>query len=404
MMQRVLVWVTRHPGRVDAIFATLFLLFAILTGPGQTRVAALSGLGMIIALYFRRTNQFAAFGICTVFALSAVILVRDQSAPIAVADLAVPLVLHAIIRYSQLVWFRRVALITAIAGAFLSPLRRGTTPAQAYFIEVFFALTVVMIAYLIGAYQRRRTEFNQQELASVVERNRLLEIEREQTAQIAIAGERNQIAAETHDIVAHSLAVIVSQADGALMAAAGNPDAKHAALAQIAQTSREALDEIRGRVAQLRAGADGGALELHPTRSLADLPALAESISRTGLDVDLDQQPIAQEIPPSVQLATYRIIQEALTNVIKHAGPGAEVQVVIGQDQQAVRLSVRDDGRGSATVNDGGGNGLLGMRERVAHFGGSLHAAPAVGGGFEVVATLPLDHRPQFTADDRSLG
>lgn len=126
-----------------------------------------------------------------------------------------PLILDAITRYAQQTWFARVALGTAIVGAFLSPIRRDAVSSQAYLLEAFFALAIVVMAYVIGTYQRRRTQFNQQELASVVERNRLLGIEREQTAQIAIASKRNRIAAQTHDIVAHSLAVIVSHADGA---------------------------------------------------------------------------------------------------------------------------------------------------------------------------------------------
>lgn len=404
MIQRLLVWVTGHPGWVDAILATLFLLFDLATGSGQGAAALLVGVGMIVALYFRRTYQLVAFVICAACALAAVALVRDQNAPIAVADLAVPLILHAVTRYAQDAWLRRLVLGTAILGAFLSPIRRDAVISQAYLVEVFFALAIVMMAYLIGAYQRRRTQFNEQQLASLVERNRLLGIEREQTAQIAIASERNRIAAETHDIVAHSLAVIVSQADGALMAAALSEHAEHEALKNIAATSREALDEIWQRVTQLRAGSGGAPLEMHPTRSLADLPALAGTIRRTGVAVDLDQRPISAELPPSLELAAYRIVQEALTNVMKHADPGARVQVIVRQEHQQLRLSVRDDGRGSAATGDGRGNGLLGMRERVAQFGGSLNAAPAVGGGSAVAATLPCSPQVLSAADEQQRG
>jgi signal transduction histidine kinase len=178
-------------------------------------------------------------------------------------------------------------------------------------------------------------------------------------------------------VVAHSLAVMVAQADGGRYAAPEDPDAASRALAQIAETGRDALAEMRGLLGVLRAGEEG-----------ADLPGLVRRLGGAGLPVELEVEGAARELPAEVQLCIHRVAQEALTNVLKHADSPRRVEVALRYLDSEVELTVRDDGRGIAD-GDGQGHGLGGMRERVALHSGTLRAGPRAGGGYEVCARLP---------------
>jgi signal transduction histidine kinase len=158
-------------------------------------------------------------------------------------------------------------------------------------------------------------------------------------------------------------------------------------LEAIAATSRSTLTEMRRLLGVLR-DEDGRAAHA-PAPGLSDLDALVDSVGGAGLAVDLSIAPF-DGVPSGVQLAAYRIVQEALTNVLKHAGP-ARAWVAVGREPGALRIEVTDDGRGVNGRNEGGGHGLLGMRERVAVYGGSLEAGPRAGGGFRIVASLPYE-------------
>jgi signal transduction histidine kinase len=216
----------------------------------------------------------------------------------------------------------------------------------------------------------------------------------EQAAQHALIDERHRIARELHDIVAHSMSLIAVKAGIANHVAEARPQEAREALHLIETTSRAALVELRRVLDVLRAGTDEPA-ELDPTPGLAGLPALARHAASAGVAVQVASRdpsaPPDEAVPPGVQLSVYRIVQEALTNVVKHAGRvPCRVAVTVGLD--AVRVEVIDEGPAVPPAADGrAGHGLIGMRERVAAYGGSFGAGPRPGGGFAVRATLPYE-------------
>jgi signal transduction histidine kinase len=219
------------------------------------------------------------------------------------------------------------------------------------------------------------------------------ERQRELRARQAVADERTRIARELHDVVSQALGVIVMQAGGAgTVPALTERDAK-AVLSTIEQTGRQAFAEMRRLVGVLRD--DGEAAALVPQPTVGEIPALLARLAGAGLDVDLEIDGIQREVPAGVELSAYRIVQEALTNTLKHAGAGhATVRLVWSQDHLDVEVS--DDGPAAGfTVPqqvraDSGGKGLVGMRERVMLFGGELEAGPSPHGGYRVAARLPL--------------
>ncbi len=213
--------------------------------------------------------------------------------------------------------------------------------------------------------------------------------EQEQRTRIALADERTRIARELHDIVAHSVGVIVIQAQGAGRVFDRDPERAREALGSIEQTARTALSEMRRSLGVLRDDGEQAALEPQP--GLDDLEPLLTQARAGGLAVDLVVEGERRPLPQSVDLSAYRIVQEALTNTIKHAGP-ATSKVILRYGEESLELEVADDGRGKALNGAIGrsGHGILGMRERAASHGGSVEAGSAPDGGFRVHATLPL--------------
>ncbi|MDI2126633.1 sensor histidine kinase [Yinghuangia seranimata] len=221
---------------------------------------------------------------------------------------------------------------------------------------------------------------------------------READTRAAIAEERGRIARELHDVVAHHVSVMTVQASAAQRTLARDPDRAREAMAAVEQTGRAALVEMRRLVGILRGNdADSGKLsEGHnaPQPGLDALEVLVGQVREAGIAVELSIEGVPADLPPGIDLAVYRIIQEALTNTLKHAGPaGSRVLLRYRPDEILVRVA--DDGRGAAanlTAREGErtGHGLLGMRERVALYGGRLYAGPRAGGGFEVLARIPL--------------
>jgi signal transduction histidine kinase len=219
-------------------------------------------------------------------------------------------------------------------------------------------------------------------------RNRRRAIREE--ARRAVGDEQARIARELHDVIAHSVSVIVVQASAAEDVFDTRPDQARAALRSIEQAGRDALRELR----TLLGGPPGDPDPTHPQPGLARLDELAEPLRLGGLEVVVRREGEGPELPAGVDLSAYRIVQEALTNTLRHArATRAEVTVRFGDG--AVELEIRDDGRGSpgALVN-GAGQGLVGMRERAALLGGTLEAGPLPGGGYRVHARLPLEASP----------
>ena len=212
-----------------------------------------------------------------------------------------------------------------------------------------------------------------------------LEREREQRARAAVAEERARIARELHDVVAHSVSVMVVQAQGAQRALLGEQEPVREALGSIESTGRQALVELRRLLGVLRRADEDVSLEPQP--SVRHLDGLVEQMRAAGLPVKLEIEGDRAPLPPGVDLSAYRIVQEALTNALKHSGPAhARVRVRYARDE--LELEIADDGRG--TGKGDGGHGLVGMRERVAVVGGVLESGGRPGGGFLVRARLPL--------------
>lgn len=214
-----------------------------------------------------------------------------------------------------------------------------------------------------------------------------LDRRRGEEAQAAAADERARIARELHDVVAHSLSVMVVQTGAARQMLTVEPDVARRQLLSAESTGRQALAEMRRLLGIVRR--EDGPMTLAPQPSLVHVDLLVDQVREAGLDVRLLLEGERRELAPGVDLAAYRIVQEALTNTVKHAGPArAEVLVRYGRDE--VEIEVCDDGRG-AQPNGSAGHGLVGMRERVALYGGALSAGMGAGGGFRVHAILPLD-------------
>ncbi|MEY2590338.1 MAG: hypothetical protein QOJ67_2322 [Acidimicrobiaceae bacterium] len=267
-----------------------------------------------------------------------------------------------------------IALTAAgIVGAFAGTWIAGDSDALDYFAAIAF----VAFAALLGELARTRRAYIDQLEARADQ----LERERDVEAAAAVAQERIRIARELHDVVAHHVSVMVVQAE-----AVGSTAADPTALDAIATTGREALTELRHMVGVLRDERDRSPVEPQP--GIADLSRLAEQVRSAGLPVALRVEGEPRSVAAGVDLSAYRIVQEALTNTLKHAGT-ARADVAVRWCPDAVELVVADDGRGVTSANGGAGHGLVGIGERVALFGGSFEAGPEPGGGFTVTARLP---------------
>ncbi len=244
------------------------------------------------------------------------------------------------------------------------------------------AWLVFAIACLVGREMRRRRG----ELGRLRVRTTELEHEREEKARAAVAEERGRIARELHDVVAHSVSVMVVQAQAGPRLL---DDAEQArgAFRSIEATGREALVELRRLLGILRTGDEQ--LAIGPQPGLGSLESLLEQVREAGLPVELRVEGEPEQLPPGVDLSAYRIVQEALTNTLKHAGR-AQAEVVVRYGASDLELEVVDDGSGAPANLNGSGHGLIGMRERVALYGGELEAGTRNGGGFAVRARLPL--------------
>ena len=244
-------------------------------------------------------------------------------------------------------------------------------------------LLALVLAFTVGVTIRTRRAY----VASLEARAELLEREREDNARLAVALERGRITREMHDVVAHNVSVIVVQAAAAERLVETDPERARRAMRDVAATGRQALTEMRRLLGVLRD--DAPADDLGPQPGVAELQALADTVEDAGMQVELSIQGEERPLPASAALSVYRIVQEALTNSLRHAGP-ARARVILRYLPDALEVQVSDNGSGAAAPPGAhGGHGLIGMRERVALFGGELTAGPRPEGGYAVVARIP---------------
>jgi signal transduction histidine kinase len=283
-------------------------------------------------------------------------------------------------------WGLVITAFFMLAGAFVTGVREGTPPAQVFagFLpQASLLVTLLLLGEAVRSHRAWQVE--------VGERLARAAAEREREAARRVEQERLRIARELHDVMAHTISVITVQAGVAADVLVDAPGKAREALATIRAASREAMGELRATVGVLRGG-DGRRAPLAPAPGLGQLEGLMEAARRGGVRAETVVAGEPRPLPPAVDLTAYRIVQEALTNVVRHAG-ATTATVTIGYRPDAVVLEVCDDGRGAAETAEAepGGYGLVGMAERVAAIDGRLEAGPRPAGGFRVRALLPLE-------------
>ncbi len=354
--------------------------------PGHQPLAAgiVAAVLTAAALPLRRVWPGPVFG-WTVLAAAVVAQWPDRGAVFPVA-LAISL-------YTVAAMMRRAAAVIAAvltAGVLVAVIAQDGTRHWVLAVSDVVGLTAAVL--IVGLYVGTRRAY----LAALSDRARQLEIERDQSSALAAAAERARIAREMHDSVAHHLTVIVALSDGALRAVTRSPAEAAEAIADVSGTARQALAETRRLLGVLRA--DSGHESRQPLPGLADLDDLVGHVRAAGLPVRYELSGFgtgtAAALPADLQLAVFRLVQEALTNTMKHAGPGASATVRLRLTPAGVQVEVQDDGAGPAAGPGAAGGGLTGMRERISAFGGELDFGPRGGRGWQVTARLARDPAP----------
>jgi len=392
----------RHPWVLDlAVIAALFLLFCVPDlvphddgrGPGELQLAfnhlptagalALQA-GLLLPLLWRRRAPLVAL------ALTAVVFIVQWSLEVFLrADIALLVALYSVTLHGRL---RHLPWACAGVVALLIPVAARVSRAVSFWEALFFLLTAVTAAVALGLAVRIRRA----QLASLRDRARQLEIERDQRSRLAAATERTRMAREMHDIIGHNLSVIITLADGGAYAADVTPERSKEALQLVGDAGRQALGELRRMLGVLREKAD--APELNPQPGIGDIEALCTRIRSAGPEIFLRSAGELDTLDRGVQLMAYRIVQEALTNALKHAGPHTRIDVLIAVEGPALRIRVHDTGlpEGATLLEPPTeeGHGIAGMRERAALYGGTVVAGFTSGGGWAVEAVLDLTPVP----------
>ena len=289
----------------------------------------------------------------------------------------------AIALYTVAVTMGRAAALVAAALAVAAEVpAAGQGGWHDSWLAVIYEVIAIAAVLVAGLYVSTRRAY----LAELRDRAQRLEREHDQTSALAAAVERARIAREMHDSVAHHLTVIVALSDGALAAVTRAPAQASEAIRGVSSTAREALAETRRLLGILRA--DSGQEVRRPLPGLSDLDGLFTRVRAAGLPVRYERSGLPADTPPGVQLVIFRLVQEALTNTMKHAGPGASAAVRLQLEPGEVRVEVTDDGIGGTGEPRASGGGLTGMRERVSAFGGELTCGPRHPRGWRVTARL----------------
>ena len=366
-------WLRRHPVHTDVGVVVLLLALTIFAVSRHDHPAVGIGLAIVetLPLLWRRHQPVAVVALVAGAAVAMVIL------GIWFLPFQLGIALYTVAAASQ----RRPALTSGIASI-LAVLAAQAAAPQLRPGDITWRVVFLAAAWLLGDSIGTRRAY-MHELEEKAER-----LEREHKAQAgrAAAEEQARIGRELHDIVAHALSVIVVQAAAAEDALEDEPSPARGPVTAIGTAARSALGDLRRVVGALREGA----AELEPQPTLGRLDPLVERVRSAGLPVALDIQGEPRPLPAAVELSAYRIVQEALTNTLKHAG-ATQVRILVRYGER-LELEVHDNGSGPSNgASNGNGNGLIGMRERVTMLGGDLTAAPASDGGFTVRARIPIE-------------
>jgi signal transduction histidine kinase len=374
---------TRWPRAADAVLAiVVFLVTVFVYGEGPNEDFAVRSVGEVPivgilvlavaggALYWRRSQPLVVLGVT--LAASALSLGVDYLELVGIAML---IALYGVGRYATNDRWSYAGLGGAWALVGLAVLTEEATAAEAG-----FGLLVMPVVWYVGRRIRIRGERAEQ-----------LEREHAAEARRAVAEERTRIARELHDVVAHRVSLMTVQAGAAKTVATDDPEGALRAMEAVENAGRQALGELRHLLDVLRPEAEVDGLVPQP--GLADVPRLVDQFVKAGLDVSLSMDGVRTDLPARVDLSAYRIVQEALTNVLKHAGPNARSEVRLTTDNHGVAIEVLDSGHGD-TILPGSGRGIVGMRERAHLLGGRLDAGPRPDRGFQVVAHLPFEEEP----------
>jgi signal transduction histidine kinase len=382
----VYAWLSRHPRLVDGVLALVLALLGTAAAIGTThRLLAIPfTLILIVPVVFRRKNPVAAFAAAVMVGALQVLTDVGPSG----SDLAIVVLLYTLAAYRP----RRVSVAglgICILGSAVAIVRWShplhITELGWIFVGSIMFTGPALIAWVLGDSMRYRRAY----LLALEDRAARLEAERDAQTQIAAAAERARIARELHDVIAHNVSVMVVQADGAGYALQSEPERARQALAAISRTGRQALSEMRRLLGVLRA--EDERAELAPVPGLDQLRELLDQARAAGMSVSLTTHGPARPLDEGAELAAYRAVQESLTNTRKHGGLAVAAAVALRYEQDGLLVQVTDDGRGAVPgAGEGAGHGLIGMRERIAMYGGTVQAGPLAGGGYRVTARLPF--------------
>ncbi|MFD9128942.1 sensor histidine kinase [Kitasatospora sp. NPDC059571] len=395
-MHRLNAWLRRHPMVVDSAWALVVLLFGLLSDVSEDGAQLWGGIVASLAIAVlmavrRRTPDLAVAGGVAVGLGQIALNVTPGGSSIG----------YLVLSYTAAAfgsrWSSRLVVLVGLAAGPLTLWRfdsRPTGPDSPGVWQRVLVAALMSTPFILCWAWGRLTRVRAAYLIELEDRATRLERERDAQAKVAVAAERARIARELHDVVAHNVSVMIVQADGAAYVLDNSPQQAKEALATIAGTGRQALVEMRRLLGVLRTTET--AEEYVPQPGVEELPELLEQVRAAGLPVDFATSGEPRELPRGLELTVYRIVQEALTNVRKHGGPGARARVAVDFGDRALEVLVEDDGRGTTGEQlagggaDGLGHGLIGMRERVGMVSGSLDIGPRPGGGFRIRAVLPL--------------
>jgi signal transduction histidine kinase len=384
---RLARWVRAHPGTVDVCLALgLLVLLTLPFAAGGPRLVLLTA-ALVVPLAWRRSRMLLSAGMIAGVSLLQLI----AGIPPVPAQIVILITVYTLAAYAPR-WAGLAGLGSALVGSTLGflllygPLVWPSDAGPVLTVPpVFLVGSLVLLAWTMGDLARsRRLTFQ-----ALEDRARRLEVERQQERDLAAADERSHIAREMHDIVAHSLSVIITQADGARYASVQAPELATQALGTIADTGRGSLREMRRLLGVLRGDENAST---RPLPTLEDIDALVHSVRRAGVSVSCRRIASPRRpLPLGAELTAYRVVQEALTNVLKHAGANTTAGVSLEYGPRGLTITVDDDGRGAASdpSTAGAGLGITGMTERVRLYDGTVSAAPRSGGGYRVEAFIP---------------